>query len=284
MNQDILQLQLSLRTRIRRGFPQAGIQLAKLEGIHIPEMIQIPGKNFSIGKFPVTWKEYLQLSSKTSLPHDVSEQHPVERICFYNAIEFCNALSLQCHLQPAYTFSQEGFVFLLKTPGFRLPTENEWTCAASAGSNSSLPLISIHGQQQVANLHEIAWFSDNSNNHSQPVGVLQPNLFGVYDVIGNVWEMCWKDIPQQIPQHTTYTLPWNKLLPERHLLAENNETGCAGAYDSHSCLKGGCYFSEPWQANLNTSLYNPPLYFALLSKNQGFRIARSTHFDSETET
>lgn len=64
--------------------------------------------------------------------------------------------------------------------GGRLPTEAEWEYAARAGTTSS----------RYGNLDTVAWYAGNSSGTTHPVGQKAPNLWGLYDMLGSVWEWC----------------------------------------------------------------------------------------------
>jgi len=64
---------------------------------------------------------------------------------------------------------------------YRLPTEAEWEYAARAGSKDLSPA-------ETDKLEAIAWFIHNSGDRPQPVGTLEANPFGLYDMFGNTWE------------------------------------------------------------------------------------------------
>ncbi len=68
--------------------------------------------------------------------------------------------------------------------GYRLPTEAEWEYACRAGTTSQYFCGNAYG------LDSVAWYERNANYAPEPVGTLQPNAWGLFDMIGNVSEFC----------------------------------------------------------------------------------------------
>lgn len=111
---------------------------------------------------------------------------PIRGITWLEAVNYCNLLSLSEGLQPAYTIEKENVTCDFKSNGYRLPTDAEWEYAARGGPHfSNLPYA---GSDQV---NEVAWYTQNTKNEVQPVGLKKPNPLGLYDMAGNVYQMCW---------------------------------------------------------------------------------------------
>lgn len=64
---------------------------------------------------------------------------------------------------------------------YRLPTEAEWEYAARAGTSGLRPF-------EYDDMGKYAWYRESSGDKPMPVGSLKPNAWGLYDMIGNVWE------------------------------------------------------------------------------------------------
>jgi formylglycine-generating enzyme required for sulfatase activity len=136
--------------------------------------------DFYLQSTEVTQTAYQALmGSNPSYSSGCGRSCPVEQVSWYDAIAYANALSESMGLRACY--GTDGAVLgggsVYDCEGYRLPTEAEWEYAARAGS----------AQARYGDLSRVAWFNDNGNV-PEPVGQLQPNAWGLYDMLGNVWE------------------------------------------------------------------------------------------------
>ena len=128
--------------------------------VHVVEL-----DGFWLGRYPVIQEEWVKRMEGNPPNFKVGDRHPVENISWLDAQAFIQAMNTEGDAR------------------FRLPTEAEWEYAARSGGK----LEKFAGGNEV---DCVAWYHENSNGSTHPVGKKAPNGLGLYDMSGNVLEWC----------------------------------------------------------------------------------------------
>ncbi len=138
-------------------------------------LVEVNVNAFYMAKFAITQEQWFTIMGSNPSGFRESLQAPIENISWLDAQDFCRKLAARS----PYLYS------------YRLPSEAEWEYACRAGTNTA-----YHFGDSPAQLSDYAWFADNSNKRSQPVGQKVPNPWGLYEMQGGIWEWCedaWHD-------------------------------------------------------------------------------------------
>ena len=187
--------------------------------------------SFCLAKHLVTQKFYFEILNETPSTFK-GNYRPVETVTWKDAVRFCNSLSERMDLEICYLIDNENIVFNSKADGYRLPTEAEWEYACKAETTGI----------RYNDLDLIAWYKENAQNKTHYVGEKAPNQWGLYDMLGNVWEWCTDIYDETI-------------------------------YGSYRIFRGGGWFDEARSVMATTRRRSHPTLFKI--DDLGFRIARN---------
>jgi formylglycine-generating enzyme required for sulfatase activity len=205
---------------------------------------------FYLGIYEVTQAQYKAVMGNTPSSFKGSDDLPVEKVSWLDAVKFCNELGEKEGLKSFYELEAgTARVPDWAGSGYRLPTEAEWEYACRAGSATAFSF----GDDIKAPLGDFAWFGGNSEGKTHRVGQKRPNAFGLYDMHGNVWEWC---------------SDWYGGAYYRHSPVDD-PPGAGQA--THRVMRGGSWFLDPQYArSASRGRRTPEKRIGEL----GFRVAR----------
>jgi serine/threonine protein kinase/formylglycine-generating enzyme required for sulfatase activity len=220
----------------------------------------------------VTIEQY-QALDKARLPdgrYTLEPGAPVNDISWLDAARYCNLLSRLDGIPQAEWCYPETIEHGMMLPecsadriGYRLPTEAEWEYLCRAGTVTSRP---FGGTEELLDRYGWTWI--NSDDHAWPVGQLLPNQFGLFDMLGNVWEWCHdggkkagRDVSPPYPRNTSRERPAGDL-------------AAGGVIDDDSIrmLRGGAFDYSPSYARSAGRYHGAPGY---KEGTYGFRVVRT---------
>jgi len=276
-------VELIKMTYVEGGFFQKWLNRGRYRGVEFTGRVD----SFYLGTYPVTQEQYRKvMGGNPSFFSDKpgSEQRPVDFVSWFDAVVFCNCLSISEGFTPVY------MLFGIRDPekwgavpndfitnwndieedeeafGYRLPTRIEWEYAARGGKKSCSCMYAGSDDPD-----EVAWYKENENDQTWPVGGKKPNELGLYDICGNVWEWCWDwcfdSYNERLPEIDTQLLEWRFLEDASDEKLIENPRGAKRGYDRILC--GGSWLSDSKSLRMSNFGKNSP---HLYHYNIGFRV------------
>lgn len=162
------------------------------------QMCSIPGTNYQLSSTEVTQRLFEEVTGVNPSEWK-NPNYPVECVSYYDAIYFCNKLSVLMGYEPVYVIEEETDILMMYQPflsleikdeiqinenadGFRIPTIDEWVYAAKGGEN-----FKYAGSDNADDIAIVLPY-DPVESHEYEVAQKKPNGYGLYDMSGNVSE------------------------------------------------------------------------------------------------
>lgn len=190
---------IGMPVEFRMGSPETEVDRASDETQHnarIDRSFAIAAKEVTTAQFARFQQENRQIRQFDIKRHAPDADCPILSVDWYDAAAYCNWVSEKegfpakqwCYAPNSAGKYAEGMQsapdYLTRT-GYRLPTEAEWECACRAET--------LTGRFCGASdefLPKYAWSQGSAKDRSWPVGLLKPNEWGLFDVLGNSLEWC----------------------------------------------------------------------------------------------